>query len=831
MKIRKLVLFLMLLVMHICAYATNESERVFRTITASSGLADNSAQTIKCTLTGRMTVTTIGNVDFYDGANFTHINSDDEVPYKLEDYQGHYHLYYDDDFHLWLKNTRTVSCVDLNTERFVNNIDSIFRLYGVEGRVDDMFVDDDGNVWMCVEGKVYSRKYIHKYPLKKGLSLQELAVYDHKQLLLFYDSGLVVCYDLKSGKQVYQNMSYSTEDAEIYNASAVLLKHEDGLFMIRNGEKRAILLHYNIPKRTWETLMRVDYHFNNMVVHEGKLYIASEWGYFTYNLSTRETVHYKAVTLQGGRQLETDVNALEFDLQGGMWLGTEKRGLLYAPPLKAPFQVLSWDNPLSLKYEAMMADLEGIYEFKGMRANTMYIDSRKWTWVGTRKGLYLYTTPQAAPVIFSTKNGLMNNVVHGIIEDDLHNIWASTSYGICCIYIVDDAVKEVFYFNENDNVPNETFINAKAMKLDDGTIVMQALDHVIKFQPRDFETLFNREPYQMQPKLTKMLVNGIEVSAGYKINGKVVIENAITRMREINLNYDQNSLSLTFSALNYARPLQTIYRVRVRELSKEWVDYSYYSGQGLVDKRGLMHLPLTGLQPGTYHIEVMTSVVPGKFVGEPYEWVINVNQPWWRTTGIMVILALLVVAMILLNFFVYNRNTRLRMKRASEEGDVIRRIMGFVERCEGFSKEKLAPTQEEIYGTDRDSDVELSADFVNAMLQIIPFIQSRKDKPVTMHMLSNVTDINVIDLYDLMSENIHKSPRVLIRMTRIEQVEKLLRTTNLPLEEIAMKCDFVSPNYMMAKFFHRYRMTPNEYRHSSTSKQPVGSPSVSRFGH
>ena len=52
MKIRKLVLFLMLLVMHICTYATNESERVFRTITASSGLADNSAQTIKCTLTG-----------------------------------------------------------------------------------------------------------------------------------------------------------------------------------------------------------------------------------------------------------------------------------------------------------------------------------------------------------------------------------------------------------------------------------------------------------------------------------------------------------------------------------------------------------------------------------------------------------------------------------------------------------------------------------------------------------------------------------------------------------------------------------------------------------
>jgi len=805
-------LLLMLLAMRMVADAAVDDERIFRTITASSGLADNSAQTIKCTLTGRMTVTTIGNIDFYDGATFTHIRTDDEVPYKLEDYHGHYHLYYDNDHHLWLKNTRTVSCVFLTTERFVQNIDSVFRLYGAEGRVDDMFVDGNGDVWMCIDGKVQCRKYTNRFNLQRGQVLQELAVYDDKQLMLFYDSGLTVCYDLTSGKQLYQNMSYSAEDAAVYNASAVLLMHENGLYMIRNGEHGAILLHYDIQKRTWMVVMRLDYHLNNMVVYDGKLYIASEWGYFTYDLETHETVHHKAVTMQGGRQLETDVNALEFDLQGGMWLGTEKRGLLYAPPLNAPFRVLTWDNPLALKYDAMMADFEGIYEFKGMRANVMFIDSRKWTWVGTRKGLYLYTTPQAPPVIFSTRNGLMNNVIHSIVEDDMHNIWASTSYGICCVYIVDSKVKEVFCFNESDNVPNETFINAKAMKLSDGTIVMQALDHVVTFDPRAFDALFNREAYEMHPKLTKMLVNGIEVSAGYKIDGEVVIDRAITRTKEINLNYDQNSVSLTFSALNYSRPLQTIYRVRVREISKDWVDYSYYSGQGLVDRRGLMHLPLTGLKPGTYHIEVQASIVPGKFVGKPYEWIINVNQPWWRTTGIMTAIGLLVLALGFVNFWIYNRNTKLRMQRSNEEGDVVRRIKGFVERCDSFNKEKLAPSQEEIYGTERDTEVELNNEFVEAMLKVIPFVQSRGDKPFTMHMLSNVTGVDVISLYELMSDNIHKSPRALIRMTRIEQVAELLRTTDFTLEEIAQKSSFVSPNYMIAKFFHRYRMTPDEYR-------------------
>ena len=98
------ILLLLLQALTLQAKAESDEGRVFRTITASDGLADNSAQTIKCTFTGRMTITTIGNINFYDGANFSHIDSEQEVKYKLEDYNGHYHLYYDNNHHLWLKN-------------------------------------------------------------------------------------------------------------------------------------------------------------------------------------------------------------------------------------------------------------------------------------------------------------------------------------------------------------------------------------------------------------------------------------------------------------------------------------------------------------------------------------------------------------------------------------------------------------------------------------------------------------------------------------------------------------------------------------------------------
>ena len=809
----KVLLFFGLLLRSGAAVADIDDDRVFRTITASNGIADNSAQTIKCTFTGRMTITTIGSINFYDGANFSHINGNEELTYKLEDYHGHYHLYYDNDHHLWLKNKQTVTCVDLSREHYIH-ADSIFRLYGAKERVGDMFVDSKGDLWLCENGHVFSRKYGKKLALLKGASLQDLEVHD-KELLLFYDNGQLISYDAVTGKRRYQSKAYDSEQAKGYQESGVMMLHDNGFYMIRNGNNGGLLLHYNLDSRQWTEIMRTEepwMHYNNMRLYEGKLYIASSVGYYTYMLATGEMTHHKTLTLNNGRQLETNINALEFDLQGGMWIGTEERGLLYGRPTNAPFTSLNITDPKAQDYLRQMEPLKGISEFRGKRANVMVVDSRHWTWVGTPNGLYLYTTPQAEPKIYSRANGLLNSVIHAVIEDNFHNIWINTSYGIACLRIEDGEVKQVYCFNSDDNVPNETFVDAKAMKTDDGRIVMQSIDRIVTFQPRDFMPLLNQQPYVMHPKLTKLLVNGIEVNAGDEVNGSVVLNKAITRVKEINLNYDQNSISLTFSALNFSRPLQTYYRVRIREISKQWTDYSYFGGGGFVDSRGLLHLPMVGIQPGTYHVELIASVVQGKFAGKPYEWVIHVNQPWWRTTGILLLFTLIVLAIAILNFIVYNRNTRLKMRRNNEEGDVIRRINSFVNRADSFNTEKLSPTQEEIFGTESESRSELNPAFTELMLKVIDFIHERHGRPYTMHMLSQETNMGVIELYELILENVHKSPRALVRTLRIDKAAELLRTTDMSIEQIAVECDFVSPNYLIAKFYHKYRMTPHEYR-------------------
>ena len=94
-------------------------------------------------------------------------------------------------------------------------------------------------------------------------------------------------------------------------------------------------------------------------------------------------------------------------------------------------------------------------------------------------------------------------------------------------------------------------------------VVMQMLDHMLMFYPRQMKTIGGNMHFEIFPKLIRLFVNGNELKAGDMIDGKVILEKAVSRTQEIDVNYDQNSLTLMFSALNYFRPQHTYYRVRV----------------------------------------------------------------------------------------------------------------------------------------------------------------------------------------------------------------------------------------------------------------------------
>ncbi len=796
--------------------ADNTRERRFRVINAADGLADNSAQTIKSTFSGRMVVSTIGHINFYDGSGFTHIFSGDSR-YLLPKYKGHYHLYFDDSHHLWLKDKGIVTCVNMLTEQFVNDIASIFRAQGINGQVEDMFVDSSGSIWLVQGDNIYSRHGKVSIPLRKGRVLQDIDISDNIALL-FYDDSQVDVFDTYAKKKMYSSTALTPEELKDYKGSSVIYKFRNGFFQIRNGSYKAVLLWFDLDTRQWSKILATDYYLSNMTVKDDVLYIASAYGYWTYDKDSRELEHYEKIMLTDGRELLTDMNCIEFDRQGGMWIGTEKRGLLYSKYIKSPFNVMTWDNPMAGKYSDMM-DKVCTYDLivQGHRLNCTYKDSRGWIWVGSLNGLYYFKPGQKDSICVKKEEGMVNDVVHSIIEDSKHNIWVSTSNGIVGLVIKNGKVTFVNSFINSDGIPAEAFVNGRAMRLDDGTIVMQALDHVVSFNPMKM-SIMEGNNILLHPKFVRLQVNGTNIFAGTEIDGRVVTEKAISRLNTIELPSTQNSLSLKFSAMNYFRPIQTYYRYKVSGLQDKWVTLSYYNSRGLVDKNGILHLPLLGLKPGNYVVEVQVSMYPGKWTTPPVKVVVMIKEPWWRTTGLTLLISGVFLILIIWNIVIFSGNSRLKMKRNVSEVELFRRIDGFISRAESCRAEKQIQRSVDEDNEEVTSGADLDNVAVELLMELIPYSRNGNLDHNVLVQMAIRKRVKLTEIYDIIANNIFRSPGLLTLAMLLETASRDLIETDMSIEEIADKNNFASTNYFIAMFFRRYGMTPVQWRSEGKGK-------------
>jgi len=204
-------------------------------------------------------------------------------------------------------------------------------------------------------------------------------------------------------------------------------------------------------------------------------------------------------------------------------------------------------------------------------------------------------------------------------------------------------------------------------------------------------------------------------------------------------------------------------------------------------------------------------MTPNVWKSEPFVWQIVIHQPWWRSTGVYILLLFVVLALMIGNFMLFNLNTKLRMNRNSEETDILRRIKTYAARCEAMENEMLAPY---IVSQRRGEYGVISEEFVDAMLKIIPYVNNLKGQRFSVEELSERAGVPLAKLYGLLAAHLDKSPRALIGRLRLERGTELLRTTDMSIAEIAEKLHFVSPNYFIASFYHQYRVTPQDYRSS-----------------
>jgi AraC-like DNA-binding protein len=199
----------------------------------------------------------------------------------------------------------------------------------------------------------------------------------------------------------------------------------------------------------------------------------------------------------------------------------------------------------------------------------------------------------------------------------------------------------------------------------------------------------------------------------------------------------------------------------------------------------------------------------------PYEWIININEPWWRTTGVMALLLFVLFVLLLIYLYLYIKNANMRARRNSEEQGVIKRIKGFVERCDARNGLVLQPLPEEIGGVDAGLATSIEADpaFVNVMTVLMPVVLANDVKKLSMRELSGLVHMKLPEFYTLITSNIFKNPRPVALQIMLERAKEMLKADKTKdIMEISAECGFASPNYFISSFYHKYHQTPAEYR-------------------
>lgn len=536
---------------------------LFTSVNTSHGLSDNQIRFILQLPDGRMVFTTSGNVNLYDGTRFTYLHRTAEEVYPLRQYDGYYRIYRCGDSLLWIKDYHKLMCIDLHRERYVTDLSSCFKDKSVPLPLEDLFVDDLGRTWLLLSDGLLEPESGMRVPLSgtnRG-TLQDVNA-EGDGLYLFYDTGEVVCYDLASRRETGSFAAYPSSEQEDFRRTSLVVKGSKGFYQLRNGRKGG-LFRFDWQERTWKRLFEQDYTLNTLVILPGdeKAYLSCIHGLWLIDLLNGEHKYFPVLRTRDGHAVSTELSTVFQDSQGGLWIGTLNRGLLYHHPamhqltlvrrnafpvpseedvaverfaedkagniyLKSHSQVYRLDGreagsptlfPVpssSLPSEVSLALNRELTtcRFRDKEYTALCTDSRGWTWAGTPDGLELFAGDKPTPRTFYTENGLSNNFVQAILEDRYHDIWITTGNGISRIHVHPDNQEISFTnFNRQDGALEGEYRQGALFEASDGTLCFGGIDGFNLYSPEPEHTPSGL-PYA--PLFTALRLYGEKVHTG-----------------------------------------------------------------------------------------------------------------------------------------------------------------------------------------------------------------------------------------------------------------------------------------------------------------------------
>ena len=188
----------------------------------------------------------------------------------------------------------------------------------------------------------------------------------------------------------------------------------------------------------------------------------------------------------------------------------------------------------------------------------MIQDSQGDVWIGTVSNGLLRYHPNTNEM--ERIAGLSCSDVGSIEEDRQGNIWISTMKGL---NRWDRKTGRITSLYKADGIGGDEFIDRASCQLPNGCLVFGSTDGITMFNPADIDTISQIPVRFCDLKIHNQLV---------RPSADGPIEAILDSCREVRLDHDQNSFSISFTALDFGEYERVHYYYKMEGFDHDWID-------------------------------------------------------------------------------------------------------------------------------------------------------------------------------------------------------------------------------------------------------------------
>lgn len=432
--------------------------------------------------------------------------------------------------------------------------------------------DGGGTLWVGTykRGVFYHNDAMRKFSLAKGYDVNCLAPRGDGKVWVGTDGQGVGVFDPISGAT-----SYIPDPAEAEGPAAVtsLLETDDGTLYVGSFSRGLKRLRGGRYERV-VTGSPLDSTYTWALAggEGGDIWVATlESGLFRYSPSRGVVAEYSSSTAG----LPSDcVQALAMGADGTLYIGTAY-GVGVLKKGAGRVEMLAGVSPGTV--------------------HDLTVDSRGLLWVASPRGLKVCDLQRGRvrDVEFSQPRGA--SYVIGIQEDKGGAIWVAEGGMLISLQVrydpsTGDLATESRSYDRRDGLQDSDFNQRSFALLPSGEMLVGGLYGINRFVPSKIR-LNSVAPRVM---FTSLRLEGGEVTPGEKVDGVVVIDGALNRVRKAELGPRVREFTVSFATDNYVLPDKTVYMYMLEGFNDKW----------MATEPGSNHVTYTNLSPGEYRLLV-----------------------------------------------------------------------------------------------------------------------------------------------------------------------------------------------------------------------------------